>query len=248
MTSSWGTTTYRWCCVSRKTNKRFGQPRASPAFWAFDRRSSHDLLTGRQLEWFFNRVKTNKTTLCGGSYAVPYHDVRMSIVRYISFFWLCTQPILGDKKSVATDVPPQTRDPDRWAVVIAIEIWKSRSSLQWNVNTSLEVASHCDPEIKPNVTLQWRHNGLDSVSNHQPHQCLLSHLFGRRSKKTSKLRVTGLCARNSPGTGEFPARMASYAENVSIWWRHHVINAMTSSKKHDNTMQHHHNYHHHQLQ
>ena len=46
--------------------------------------------------------------------------------------------------------------------------------------------------------------------------------FGCRSKKTSKLRVTGLCAGNSPGTGEFPAQMASYAENVSIWWRHHV--------------------------
>ena len=27
---------------------------------------------------------------------------------------------------------------------------------------------------------------------------------------------------NSPGTGEFPAQMASNAENVSIWWRHHV--------------------------
>ena len=24
------------------------------------------------------------------------------------------------------------------------------------------------------------------------------------------------------GTGEFPAQRASYAENVSIWWRHHV--------------------------
>ena len=35
------------------------------------------------------------------------------------------------------------------------------------------------------------------------------------------LHVTGLCAGNSPGTGEFPAQMASYAENVSIWWRHH---------------------------
>ena len=40
----------------------------------------------------------------------------------------------------------------------------------------------------------------------------------------SKLRVTGLCAGNSPGTGEFPAQMASYAENVSIWWRHHDTN------------------------
>ena len=24
------------------------------------------------------------------------------------------------------------------------------------------------------------------------------------------------------GTGEFPVEMASNAENVSIWWRHHV--------------------------
>ena len=70
--------------------------------------------------------------------------------------------------------------------------------------------------------LRWRHNGHDSVSNLQPHHCLLNPLFRRRSKKTSKLRVTGLCVGNSPGTGEFPAQMASNAENVSIWWRHHV--------------------------
>ena len=36
------------------------------------------------------------------------------------------------------------------------------------------------------------------VSNHQPHGCLLNRLFRRRSKKTSKLRVTGLCVGNSP--------------------------------------------------
>ena len=44
----------------------------------------------------------------------------------------------------------------------------------------------------------------------------------RRSKKTSKLIVTGLCVGNSPVTGEFPAQRASNAEKVSIWWRHHV--------------------------
>ena len=73
-------------------------------------------------------------------------------------------------------------------------------------------------------TLWWRHNECDSVSNHQPHDCLLNSLFRRRSKKTSKLRVTGLCVGNSPGTGEFPAQMASNAENVSIWSRHHDKN------------------------
>ena len=44
----------------------------------------------------------------------------------------------------------------------------------------------------------------------------------RRSKKTSKLRITGLCEGNSPVTGEFPAQRASKEENISIWWRHHV--------------------------
>ena len=72
-------------------------------------------------------------------------------------------------------------------------------------------------------TLQWRHNGCDGVSNHYPRDCLLNRLFRRRPKKTSKLHVTGLCAGNSPVTGEFPAQRASSAENVSISWRHHGI-------------------------
>ena len=73
------------------------------------------------------------------------------------------------------------------------------------------------------ITLRWRHNGHGGVSNHQPHHCLLNRLFGCRSKKTSKLCVTGLCVGNWPGTGEFPAQMTSNAENFSIWWRHHEI-------------------------
>ena len=75
---------------------------------------------------------------------------------------------------------------------------------------------------KGNIVFQWRHNGRDSVSNHQPHDCLLNLLFRRRSKKILKPRVTGLCAGNSRRTGEFPDQMASNAENVSIWCRHHV--------------------------
>ena len=77
--------------------------------------------------------------------------------------------------------------------------------------------------IAKSVTpLQWRHTGHDSVSNHQPRECLLSRLIRRRSNNTSKLRVTGLCTGNSPEAGEFPAQRASNAENTSIWWRHHA--------------------------
>ena len=54
------------------------------------------------------------------------------------------------------------------------------------------------------TTLRWRHNERDGVSNHQSHDCLLNRLFRRRSKETSKLRVTGLCVGNSPVTVEFP--------------------------------------------
>ena len=87
----------------------------------------------------------------------------------------------------------------------------------------LKMSSMCWIKYKSQAmkALQWRHNGGDSVSNHQPHDCFLNRLFRRRSKKTSKLRVTGLCAGNSPEAGEFPAQMASNAEIVSIWWRHH---------------------------
>ena len=69
--------------------------------------------------------------------------------------------------------------------------------------------------------LQWGHNERDGVSNHRRLDCLLNHLFWRRSKKILRPRVTGHCAGNSPVTGEFPAQSSSNAENVSIWWRHH---------------------------
>ena len=42
------------------------------------------------------------------------------------------------------------------------------------------------------LSLQWRHNGRGGVSNHRRLDCLLSRLFRRISKKTLKLRFTGL--------------------------------------------------------
>ena len=71
------------------------------------------------------------------------------------------------------------------------------------------------------IVSRWRYNERYGVSNHRRLDCLLSRLFRRRSKKKSKLRVSGLCEGNSPVTGEFPTQRASNAENVSIWWRHH---------------------------
>ena len=67
----------------------------------------------------------------------------------------------------------------------------------WDAITPIMMSLKC-------ITLRWHHNGCDSVSNHQTRDCLLSRLFRRRSKKTWKLRVTGLCVGNSPGPVNFP--------------------------------------------
>ena len=81
------------------------------------------------------------------------------------------------------------------------------------------------------VTLQWRHDKRNGVSNHRRLDCLLSRFcfvlffcflfFRRRSKKTSKLQVTDRCEGNPLVTGGFPSHRASNTGNVSIWWRHY---------------------------
>ena len=72
-------------------------------------------------------------------------------------------------------------------------------------------------------SLQWRHNGHDSVPK-TPASRLLTQLFIQTQiegniKAPRHWPLWG----NSPGTGEFRAQMASYAENVSIWLRRHVV-------------------------
>ena len=86
--------------------------------------------------------------------------------------------------------------------------------------------------MRHQVTMSWHYH--DVIMSTMASQitsltdCLHSQLFRRRSKKTTKLSVTGLCAANSPVTGEFPIQMASNAENVSISWRHHHHHRMNT--------------------
>ena len=61
-------------------------------------------------------------------------------------------------------------------------------------------------------SLQWRHNDRNGVSNHWRLDCLPNRMSRRRSKKTSKLRGTGLCEGNSPVTGELSTQTAITAE------------------------------------
>ena len=79
--------------------------------------------------------------------------------------------------------------------------WLLISEVQWH---SSETNFTVTAKAIILFALRWRHNDHDGVSNHQPRGCLLNRLFGRRSKKTSKLRVTGLCEGNSPGPVNSP--------------------------------------------
>ena len=89
-----------------------------------------------------------------------------------------------------------------------------------------------DPELNglPNPSLIdiWvHHNGVimrAMASEITSLATVYSTVYSRRRyKKIPKLRVSGLCEGNSLVTGEFPAQRSSDVENVSIWWRHHVL-------------------------
>ena len=86
----------------------------------------------------------------------------------------------------------------------------SKQSCGWWFETlSCPLWSHCNVHHTETrawmiYSLQWRHNGRDSLSNRKPHDCFLNRLFRRRSKKTSKIQVTGLCAGKSPGPVNSP--------------------------------------------
>ena len=99
--------------------------------------------------------------------------------------------------------------PDQLPVDIDIgsAFWEQRLQL---LKTKIYSNLHHNDVIKA----QWR---LKS-----PASRLFTQPFIKAIKKTSKLRITGLCEGNSPVTGEFPAQRASNAKNVSIWWCHYV--------------------------
>ena len=70
-----------------------------------------------------------------------------------------------------------------------------------------------------------------AMTSHKPHDFLLKRLFRRISKKTSKLRITGLCEGNPPLTEEFAAQRASNATKMFpiddvIMWRAPWINVL----------------------
>ena len=143
----------------------------------------------------------NYSTVCLRKH-FSYHKVDM-----MPTLWSLVTTGQRNLSSWQTPEPLATTNLASWTGHWASVIGKSKGVLTKN---------HIDTETKWS-SFSRRHFQVQF----QPNDCLINRLFGRRSKKTSKLRVTGLCAGNSPAVGEFPAQMASKAEKFSIWWRHH---------------------------
>ena len=80
------------------------------------------------------------------------------------------------------------------------------------------------------------HKEYDVVPNQRRLDCLLNRLFRHRSKKISKLRVTGLCDGNSPVTAELPAKgpvtrkMFPFHDVFMNQWHLHVSLSQTGGR------------------
>ena len=98
------------------------------------------------------------------------------------------------------------------------------------------------PVICDAIAFMWYYCTLginDGASNHQPHICLLIRLFRPRSKKISKLRVTGLNEGNSPVTGEqrsvrrsfdifFDLRLNKAVKESALWTQSSFTGILTT--------------------
>ena len=118
--------------------------------------------------------------------ASPWHQWRLSNVTANTNHFFMNQYVFTGNEPVIRRIKScpdliQNAFTQQWVHLAAEQaVW-----YYFNIN-------HSKPQRIYVNSLQWRHNGRDGVSNHQPHDCLLNRLFKRRSKKTSKLRVTGL--------------------------------------------------------
>ena len=78
------------------------------------------------------------------------------------------------------------------ATLVQVLAWWRRATshyLSQCLPTSIShMASLCHNEWRSYflwLPLQWRHNGRESVSNHQPYDCLLNRIFRRRKLQSS---------------------------------------------------------------
>ena len=122
------------------------------------------------------------------------------LITSVSRFWYSRQHIVV-REGLSDCITSGHRQQVHWTEKCML----NRQNHNGNHMTANEAPSNIIISfVKCTISLYWRHNGHNCVSNHQPHDCLLNRLFRQRSKKSSKLRVTGLCAGSSSGSVNSP--------------------------------------------
>ena len=115
-------------------------------------------------------------------------------------------------------------------MVLALEAWNRNTITAWALSQYKDHLSRYgdfrykdDMAVRPYCLYHYGDVTMGAIASQITSLTIVySIVYSDAEQRThQKLRVTGLCVGNSPGTGEFPAQMASNAENVSIWWRHH---------------------------
>ena len=99
---------------------------------------------------------------------------------------------------------------------------RGRRNFAWSINWSKEVcwSDRSEPEW---IVVHYGDVIIGAIASQITSLTIVySAVYSDADHRKIKLRVTGLCTGNSPGTGEFPVQMANNAESVSIWWRQHV--------------------------
>ena len=79
-------------------------------------------------------------------------------------------------------VVPETIYLIRMYLLLCNIYWYARVSRLWWCNLPKDVVLRGMHKLAV-YSLQWRHNGHDGVSNHQPYQCLRNRLFGADQRK-----------------------------------------------------------------
>ena len=156
--------------------------------WFFKHCRNHhsDSYANHVLHWRYqqNEAETRWPTICGRQFQTCFF-----------FFWNANisnsvQTIDNINDGFGDGLTPNRWQAPTWTIDGRIYLF-IYVSLGPNMLVNLMRLS-CYATGRPVIRFKWRHNERNGVSNHRRLDCLLNRLLRRRSKKTSKLRVTGL--------------------------------------------------------
>ena len=138
----------------------------------------------RQLNWLFNRLlllttkRTPKLRITGPLWGESTGD--RSIFPHKNLLTQKEFPWHDVIMSVCATKWQQNKMPSRPFILWVAD--KEAGQAYRRINVVQMAVQFVRATWENAISLRWRHNGRKSISNHQPYDCLLNLLFGRRSK------------------------------------------------------------------